>query len=277
MSAPFMQFYVADYLGDTRHLTTEQHGAYLLLLMTMWRSDGRLPNDDKKLARIAGCTVSRWTKIKPEVIAFFEVDGDEITNARLTLELEKASEKSIKRAEAGTKGGNAKALKNKKVDVANATDLLCHSSEPEPDVKAAVVVAGVREADDWPDMTGQQFLAEVVRQVGSPRLDPSKSPGLITTSGRLAAWRRDGASWEFDVIPVLIGLTRKTGPPIGTWKFFDSAIAQSIADNRQAMKIPKASHDQPRQDRPQSRRDEDLGTMLSGALVALDRYEKELG
>jgi len=80
MSAPFMQLYVADYLGDTRHLTTEQHGAYLLLLMTMWRADGRLPNDDKKLARIASCTPSRWAKIKDEVMEFFAIEGDEITN-----------------------------------------------------------------------------------------------------------------------------------------------------------------------------------------------------
>lgn len=133
MSAPFMQLYVADYLGDTRHLTTEQHGAYLLLLMTMWRSDGVLPDDDRKLARIAGCTVSRWSKIKDDVLAFFTPCDGGLTNDRLKLELEKASEKSIKRAEAGTRGGHAKARKTKKPAVANDTGLLCHSSEPEPD------------------------------------------------------------------------------------------------------------------------------------------------
>lgn len=129
-----MQLYVADYLGDTRHLTTEQHGAYLLLLMTMWRSDGRLPNDDKKLARIAGTTPSRWSKIAPEVMEFFDIDGAEITNARLSKELEKAQEKSIKRAVSGIKGAKAKALKNKETDQANASGLLKHSSEPEPDI-----------------------------------------------------------------------------------------------------------------------------------------------
>ncbi len=133
MSAPFMQLYVADYLGDTRHLTTEQHGAYLLLLMTMWRADGRLPNDDRKLARIASCTPSRWAKIRDEVMEFFVIEGDEITNHRLTSELKKASEKSIKRAEAGTKGGRAKSLKANRPSKANASRLPEHSSEPEPD------------------------------------------------------------------------------------------------------------------------------------------------
>lgn len=138
-----MQLYVADYLGDTRHLTTEQHGAYLLLLMTMWRADGKLPNCDKKLARIVGATASRWAKIKTDVLEFFDVEESFITNKRLMFELKKASEKSIKRAEAGTRGGEAKALKDNSARVANASDLPCHSSEPEPDTteaKASVVL-----------------------------------------------------------------------------------------------------------------------------------------
>jgi len=150
-----MQLYIADYLGDTRHLTTEQHGAYLLLLMTMWRADGRLPNDDKKLARIVGSTASRWAKIKDDVLAFFDADGDEITNPRLLIELQKATEKSIKRAEAGTRGGLAKSLKNKETGLANAkplpehsSDIRCQSSSVDKSTDAVRVVVD-HDKDAW--------------------------------------------------------------------------------------------------------------------------------
>ena len=133
MSHPFMQLYVADYLGDTRHLTTEQHGAYLLILMTMWRAGGYLPNDDAKLARIAGLSVAKWRKLSPDILAMLTVDGDQITQARLLKEIENANEKSSKRSEAGKLGVAAKSLKNNNVPQANAEPLLKHSSEPEPE------------------------------------------------------------------------------------------------------------------------------------------------
>lgn len=82
-STPFMQLYIADYLGDTLHLTTEQHGAYLLILMAMWRADGRLPNDPSKLARIARVSARRWHLLADDVMAFFDADGGEITHRNI--------------------------------------------------------------------------------------------------------------------------------------------------------------------------------------------------
>lgn len=131
MSTPFMQLYVADYLGDTRHLTTEQHGAYLLLLMAMWRADGVLPDDDAKLARVAGLTVARWRRIKGDVLDFFTSVEGGITQARLAAELAIANEKSEKRSRSGKAGARAKALKNNKQGQANAERSLKHSPEPD--------------------------------------------------------------------------------------------------------------------------------------------------
>lgn len=131
-STPFMQFYVSDYLGDTQHLTTEQHGAYLLLMMAMWRGQGRLPNNPEKLARIARVSPRRWHILADDIMAFFEVDGDEITQKRLAQEYKKAVSISEKRSVNGKLGGISKSLKNNNQHVANAKQLPKHSQKPEP-------------------------------------------------------------------------------------------------------------------------------------------------
>ena len=98
-------FYVADYLRDTMHLTTELHGAYVLLLLAAWTRGGRLPNDDLQLAGIAKMAPAQWRKASPVLRAFFAVAGDEIVQKRMAAEAEKAQRLSDIRSEVGAKGG----------------------------------------------------------------------------------------------------------------------------------------------------------------------------
>lgn len=84
---PYMQFYVADYLADTAHLSTLEHGAYLLLLMNYWQRGEALPDDDGKLARTARLSLKEWTRIRGEVVGFFEVAGGQWTHKRVEREL----------------------------------------------------------------------------------------------------------------------------------------------------------------------------------------------
>lgn len=100
-----MPIYIGDYLADTGHLTTTQHGAYLLLLMHYWRKR-ELPEDDKQLSAIAKLPLRIWLDSKETLQAFFH---DGWKHKRIESELGKRQEVSDKRADAGSKGGKSKA------------------------------------------------------------------------------------------------------------------------------------------------------------------------
>ena len=90
MSAtPWMPLYVADYIADTRRLTTEQHGAYLLLLLDSWVS-GALPDDDDVLARVAGLDAERWAQVRPVIAGYFQIADGQWVHARIEREREHA-------------------------------------------------------------------------------------------------------------------------------------------------------------------------------------------
>lgn len=86
----WMPWFIGDYLRDTGHLSTEQHGAYMLLLGAMWISGGKLPNDDAKLASICRLSLRRWRTHKDTLFEFFRISDSFIFQKRLGDELEHA-------------------------------------------------------------------------------------------------------------------------------------------------------------------------------------------
>ena len=45
-----MKLWIGDHMADAGHLTRADQGSCLLLMMAMWRTGGRLPNDPRRLA-----------------------------------------------------------------------------------------------------------------------------------------------------------------------------------------------------------------------------------
>jgi len=96
----WMPLYIADYLSDTIHLTAAQHGAYLLILMEIWRK-GPIPDDKRRLARIAKVSCDDWDAgIWPVLSEFLTITPAGVTQKRLEAERSRAESVSKKRAAA---------------------------------------------------------------------------------------------------------------------------------------------------------------------------------
>jgi uncharacterized protein YdaU (DUF1376 family) len=115
MKRPWMPLYVGDYLGDTGHLTTAQHGAYLLLMMHYWRK-GELPDCDRQLSKITKLPLKTWCDYRPVLQDFFH---DGWKHKRIDAELMRMMRVSEKRAIAGQKGGLGSALSRMKLENAS--------------------------------------------------------------------------------------------------------------------------------------------------------------
>ena len=219
-TTPYFPFYPADYLADTAHLTTEQHGAYLLLLMTAWARGGRLPADPKKLARIARVSARRWRLIAEEVLEYFEEDGDEIVSRRMEREHQKAVSKSEKRSASGKRGGIAKALKAKERTLANATRSPCHS--PEPYVSLAGDTAHVCEPEREGVSIDLKALAEQIEE-HYPRRGLTNSPiqGLLPAIGRAAIEVGGAAQLVAAIRAYATAVKRDDTLPTGLRKFLN--------------------------------------------------------
>jgi uncharacterized protein YdaU (DUF1376 family) len=105
----WMPLYIGEYLADTTHLNTEQHGAYCLMLMAAWKRGGTLPNDDGQLASVTKLSLGRWRASKAVLLEFFQPTEDGgLAHKRVTAERKKAQVISEKKAEAGSEGAAAR-------------------------------------------------------------------------------------------------------------------------------------------------------------------------
>lgn len=119
---PYIALFVDDYARDTKHLTTEEHGAYLLLLMKAWESPNTsLDDDDDMLARHAKVSQAKWARMKKVVMAFWTLDGR--SNRWVQKRLKKERRLAASRSQ---KSKGAAESRWKDYEKGNAKEMLAH-------------------------------------------------------------------------------------------------------------------------------------------------------
>lgn len=219
-----MPWHIGDYFADTLHLTTEQHGAYLLLIAAYWRAGSALPDNDDRLMSITKLKPSKWHKHKPVLMAFFSVSDAKWFHKRIENELKIASENARKSSDAA----RARWLKNKETEHADASleHMLGRCPTPTPTPEPSVVDAVAREP-----------FREVVEAMGENHTDPK----WFSHSHRVRAWMDSGASLDDDILPIVRTLTAKLGHPPNGLKYFEAAIMNHRVERLQPVANGKAN------------------------------------
>lgn len=135
---PSLPLFTDAYIGDTAHLTNEEHGVYLRLLMFAWRSaDCALPVDDKRLALMVGVTAKKWASLRSVIMAFWDETELGWQQDRLTFERQRVKVLMDQKSSAGKASARSKSRKRKQVTPTGvgtevATDGVTDAQQPEP-------------------------------------------------------------------------------------------------------------------------------------------------
>lgn len=149
----WMPLYIGDYLADTSRLSTEQHGAYLLLLMDYWRNGPPL-DDDGELASITKLPPAQWRKHAAKLRGFFEPVDGRLVQKRADEERGKAGLVSSRRSQAGKAGAAARWSKSggngDGKTMANAMANAWQNDAPSPSQSNTPIKGGDNSTTDAP-------------------------------------------------------------------------------------------------------------------------------
>lgn len=218
-----MPLYIGDYRKDTSHLSTLEHGAYLLLIMAYWDNRG-LPCDDARLARIAGVTDKEWATVGPALAPLF-LPGWK--HKRIESEIAKAKKKSEAAKESADRRWHANAYANA---MPTHSVGIC-----ERDAVTITVTKDVDEVGRARDFAGE---LNALRAAAGDCLNPT-APALEHLA-EVSRWLAGGADLKLDVLPTIaaVGKSAKRRS-VNSWAYFTQAIAD--ARERRSAPMPAAS------------------------------------
>lgn len=215
----WMPLYIGDYLRDTGHLTTGEHGGYLLLLMQAWTRGGVLPADDMRLRTIAKMDQREWRRSGPTLMEFFRRDGDVLRHKRLDRELANATALTEQRRAAGKASAEARARKQSSNETPNEISTSVGTSVDDT-VETEVLTKAKQTGRPSPSPSQKEDTSSLRSDGGKP---PRAGPEVDPDDPKTALWR-EGLAILRRLTKVADGPARKL---LG--KMVDAAGADHVA------------------------------------------------
>lgn len=232
---PSLPLFTDAYLADTRHLSAQEHGAYLLLLMTAWRfPDCRLPDDDAKLSKWACVDGRTWKRIKPIVMSFWTSENGTWTQKRLAQEREFVSKRAEVAKANGAHGGRPNALKNMEVDNPAGSPRVSREKAPSPSPKpiedkplAQQLTAAA------PTNKYDKLLEALLEANGVQGFRAERHVGMVNLAPIIALLEA-GLDLHRDILPAI---RSKPNAAARTWGYFEPQIREFVQRRQSAASI----------------------------------------
>ncbi len=228
MTAPYMPLFIAEYLADTAHLSTVEHGAYLLLIMNYWQRQKPLPADQRKLARIARVSDEEWHGISETLAEFFREEDGEWRHKRIDAEMAIVGSKIEKARAAGKASVAARRAsaeqsfnerstdveplgKVREEEIKEDTSLRSVSKKIENSGETRLEAAGVSKSTlaDWKSVRKAKKAGPITETVAKSIISEAKSCGMTpqeaVSVSTANGWQGFRAEW--------VNRQAKTGPP----------------------------------------------------------------
>ncbi len=226
----WMPLWIGAYLADTQHLSRDEHGAYLLLIMAYWRGGAPLPDDDKRLASIVKAGLREWKTLRPVLAEFFVVGDGLWRHKRIDRELLAAGEKKQNQHERAKtaanlrwKGAQSNASGNASSNASRMPQAMleqCPTPTPTPTPECGEEGARARAT-----------LAVELHKLGV---------NITPASPYLAAWLQEGYSTGAIMAALEIARLSKPVPATMPAKYLDTVLRSPQA----APKRKRSLHDE---------------------------------
>lgn len=226
---PYYKAYPRDFIEGTIGMPFEVKCAYRVVLDLIYMQGGDLPDDDRYISGLLGCSIRKWKSIRAALIegGKIEVSGEFLTNKRARNELETLAKLQDKK-----RGNRSRPNKNKDLQSRSS-----HHTEPEPDIDTDIDLPSAPTEGEAIDDAGgdigsdrDQDFAFIKRLKAAMNVTAERSSSPYWTGGGAVAdverWRGLGLTRGEIVREIAAISARPSSDPPQSLRYFDRALRE---------------------------------------------------